>query len=54
MFVNKIIHGGFTYTVASSRDETHSSAMQEVMSGLYGTIAVALLFSVATVVLQII
>jgi uncharacterized protein len=54
VFVNKILHGGFSYTVASSRDESHSSAMQDVMTGLYGTIAVALLFSVATVVLEII
>ena len=54
MFVNKILHGGFSYSVASSRDETHTSAMKEVMGGVYGTVAVALLFSVATIVLEII
>ncbi len=54
IFVNKILHGGFSYSIAGSRDDDQSSAMKEVMSGLFGTVTVALFFSVATVVLQII
>lgn len=54
MFVNRILHGGFSYTISSKRDEAQSSAMQEIMSGLFGTVAIVLLFSVVTVVLEII
>ncbi len=50
--LNMILVGGFTYMVASGRDEAHSNAIEKISKGLLGTILIASLFTIATIALQ--
>ncbi len=52
--VNMILHGGFTFMVASMRDNEHEKAWGEIAKGFIGSIAVVLLYSVATIMIDII
>ena len=51
VFVVFLIMGGFTYIISSGRNETQMAATKKVVIGIVGTIVVAVLFSVLSVVL---
>lgn len=52
--VNMILHGGFSFMVASMRDDAHKEAWGQITKGFIGSIAVVLLYSVATIAIEII
>ena len=52
--VNQILHGGFSFMTASMRDDSQKAAMGEITTGVVGSVAVVLLYSVATIVIQVI
>ncbi len=51
-FINQILHGGFQYTVGGTRDDEHHHAMAKMTSGIFGTMTMVGLFSLATVAIQ--
>lgn len=52
--VNMILHGGFDYMVKGSRDFDQASAWNKIATGFMSSLAVVLLYSVATVIIEII
>lgn len=52
--VNMILHGGFTFMVASMRDDTHAECWGKISRGVISCVAVVLLYSVATIVIEVI
>ncbi len=52
--VNMILHGGFTFMVASMRDTTHEECWGKIARGVISCVAVVFLYSVATIVIEII
>ncbi len=52
--VNMILHGGFDFMTASMRDNAHKDAWGKIARGFVGSIAVVLLYSVATIVIEVI
>jgi uncharacterized protein YqeY len=52
--INMILHGGFTFMVSSMRDETHKDCWGKIARGVISCVAVVLLYSVATIVIEII
>jgi uncharacterized protein YqeY len=52
--VNMILHGGFTFMIASMRDETHQECWGQIARGVISCVAVVLLYSVATIVIEVI
>lgn len=51
-FINLILLGGFGFMTASMRNDLQGAAMQKMGSGVFGTIVIASLFTIATVALQ--
>ena len=51
--VNQILHGGFSFMTASMRDNSQQAAMGEITSGVVLSVAVVLLYSVTTIVIQV-
>lgn len=52
--VNMILHGGFIFMVSSMRDDSHKEAWNKIATGIMSSVAVVLLYSVATIVIEII
>ena len=50
--VNSILHGGFFYMVAGTRDKDQSSAWNSITHGIMGSVVVIVIFSVTTVMIQ--
>jgi len=49
--VTTILHGAFTFMTASGRVEVHHHAKARMVSGILGTLAIAVLFTVITIFL---
>lgn|GEM_PF-3674860 len=50
--VNSILHGGFFYMVAGTRDKDQTVAWDSITKGIMGSVVVIVIFSVTTVMIQ--